>query len=259
MKAVQGNLKLLLKILLLSLLILNIPGCGGGGGSGGSGSSGGGTAGGSLITVDFESLEPGSSVEGLGTVHRHLNISTTGGNTRVIVEGALNNSYGSYGAPNDPNMNMLVGCLGAPGSGVPVSGRGKGFADYDRRHDYVFTFSPKETVRDFSVTMLDFGDFNPTMYASHEVSLTAYDAENKVVDKDTLSYKSSREPNPRSSDFGDLWYAGDACTAKTDFPNQEPGIWTFKVTGSKIVRVEFDLVTGGDTAIGFDNIQFRLD
>jgi hypothetical protein len=205
-------------------------------------------------TITFDHLYPGSSVEGLGTVHPDLSITSSSGSSVVIEEG---NPIAAYSAPND--SMIWAGCLGDPGSGLPVAGLGKGFADNSNRHDYVFTFSPGKFVEEFSVTMLDFGDYNPTGEKHHEVVLTAYDATGRVRDKDILSYDSSPEINPRTSDFGDLWYAGDACTAKVNPPNKEPGVWTFKVSGAYIVKVKFEIVSGIDPNIGFDNITFCVN
>jgi hypothetical protein len=241
--------KLLLTFLSLIVLIFTVSGCGGSDGNNNSKKISKNCA-----IVDFEHyLTAGTSVEGLGTVHPYLNISTSDGSSIVITEGAI----WAYSAPNEFNL-MWSGCIGNPGGGVPVAGYGKGFADNKRRHDYVFTFAPGTTVEEFSITMLDFGDDNPANQKYHEVALTAYNATDNVVDKDVLSYNSSTETNPRTSDFADLWYAGDACTARVDPPNKDPGVWTFKVTGANILKVKFEIVSGMDPYIGFDNISFCL-
>jgi len=240
--------KLLLKFSFPVLLIFAISGCGDS-----DSDDNGKKISKDCITVDFENLSPGTSVEGLGKVHPNLTISTVAGSSVVIAEG---DSVAAYGAPNETIMS--AGCIGKPGSGVPVIGRGKGFADTKRNHSYVFTFSPDKTVREFSITMLDFGDLNVSNQKYHEVAITAYDSADRVVDKDVLSYNSSTETNPRTSDFGDLWYAGDACTARTDTLNKEPGVWTFKVSGPNIVKVKFAIISGADPNIGFDNIRFCL-
>jgi hypothetical protein len=208
------------------------------------------------VTVNFENLTPGNSVEGLGAANSHLNIHTSGGNSRVIQEGL--STWGTYGAPSSNNQ-MTNGCLGSPGSGTPISGRGKGFADLNLKHDYIFTFGQNESVKDFSITMLDFGDLNPERKTYHEVNLRAYDSNNNIVDIDTLSYTSSSESTPRTSEYGDLMLAGDACTAKTTTINEEPGVWTFKVVGQSITRVELNIVSGIDPNIAFDTIKFTLN
>ncbi len=236
---------------LLVLPMLVFSGCGDSDCDIGCETDGGGPIPSNCVLINFENLTTGSSVEGLGKVHPDLNISTVGGTAIVIAEG---DAYNAYGAPNDAIMSE--GCIGKPGSGLPVAGRGKGFSDIRRNHNYVFMFSPDKKVTEFSVTMLDFGDLNSMGQAYHEVNLIAYDAFERIVDKDVLSYYSSTATNPRTSDFGDLWYTGDACTARAGPPNKDPGIWTFKVSGAHILKVKFMIVAGIDPNIAFDNIRF---
>jgi hypothetical protein len=208
-------------------------------------------------TLDFESLSAGAFVEGLGTIHPDLNISTTGVNSRVIVEGAM---PATYGAPNGAS-SVQNGCLGTPGAGFGTPGAGKGFADISGVHDYVFTFSSGHTVSAFSLLMLDYGDINLVHATQHEVKLVAFDAANNVVDDDKLSYTSTSATNPRSGSAGDLFFTGDACDASAG----QPGIFTFMVSGTGIVRVELQYSNNSGTPtirsdpnIGFDNVVFTL-
>ncbi len=210
------------------------------------------------FVVDFESLTPGASVEGLGIIPGapDLNIQATFGDAVVVAEG--DNSIKAYGAPNILPIFPANGCLGNPG--VLPSEYGQGFSDLESQqddgasepntHHYVFTFSPDTTVREFSITMLDYGDYNPNNATSHLVQLIAYDGGNNVVDLDQLSYNSDTALNPRSSDVGDLWFTGDACTANQG----EPGFYTFSVEAPEITRVELKFPTGIDPKIAFDNI-----
>jgi hypothetical protein len=194
------------------------------------------------VYVDFESAPHATPVEGLSTVHPLLDIYA-GGNGVVLGEGALPSTYGG-GLQSLPNL-----CLGNPGatSYGEASQYGQGFADLDKYHDYVFSFAPATTVNRFSIDMLDFGDWNPTLSAYHEVRLTAYDAEGLLVDDDVLSYASTPRVNPP-----ELGYVGDACFA---LPGQY-GNYTFEVTGAGITWVVFEIVAGIDPNIAFDNISF---
>jgi hypothetical protein len=147
------------------------------------------------------------------------------------------------------------------GSGAIANGGlavGGGFTDQTAQqnltaHLYTFTFTPGTTVTNFSLHMLDFGDFNPSLSTAHYVSMTAYNANGFVVGKQELSYTTPAEGTPRSSNiYGDLWLSGDAITAQ---PGQ-PGNWTWNVSGSGIVRVVLEFGAGFDPYVGFDNLTF---
>lgn len=169
--------------------------------------------------VDFSTLAPGESVEGLGTVNPNLNISTSSG-TAVSIATGLTPS--AFGAPNDTLVKN---------NGV---GDFAGFFDSARIHDYVFSFAPDVTIKYFSVTMLDFGDFNSIGATEHNVSLVALDSDNNVVSSDTLSFTSDGKVIPRSGSAGDLYFTGDAITAE---PGQ-PGRYSFEIFDNNISRLE---------------------
>lgn len=172
------------------------------------------------VCADFSQMPVGTSVEGLGTIHPNLNISTTG-NAIVVAE---TQEPRAYGAPNGDNS--------IPNGGVDVLLNG--FYDETKVHEYAFTFSPNVTADYFSVQMLDYGDFNPFLATQHSISLAAYDIDGNLIDVNTLSYTSSASNLPRSGSAGDLWFTGDAITSN---PGQ-PGNYTFFVSGSEIARLE---------------------
>jgi hypothetical protein len=194
------------------------------------------------VEIDFESLQQDTSVEGLGTVHALLDIDA-GGNGIVLGEGMLPSTYGG-GLENWPN-----GCLGNPGGYTygEDSQYGQGFADLDKWHDYLFSFAAGTTVSQFSITMLDFGDYNPTNSEYHEVRLAAYDADGYLVDEDVLAYESTSQLNPPEHR-----YSGDACFAQPG----DLGNYTFEVTGSGIAWVVLEITAGIDPNIAFDDIAF---
>ena len=109
------------------------------------------------VCVDFGSKAAGDSVNGLGAVHPRLYISSTN-NARVVKEGADPIAYGGnlLGINNVPNA-----CIG-PGAGFADLGAAAGNFSVDSRlHDYVFTFAPGTSVSEFSLRIVDHGDFNP--------------------------------------------------------------------------------------------------
>lgn len=172
---------------------------------------------GSIVCADFNQIELGNTVEGLGTVHPDLNISTTG-NAVAIDE---NEEPFAFQGPNDaPIPNLGV---------IPFNG----FFDEERLHNYNFSFRQGFSVDMFSIKMLDYGDRNEHFATEHEVSLVAYDVNNVVVDSDTLAYTSDTSINPRTGSAGDLFITGDAATQSGN-----PGNYTFIVEGSGIAYVE---------------------
>ena len=199
---------------------------------------------GSQILVDFESLTTGQSVEVPGAVSPYLNISTSTGQAEVIASGTGDIAYVAH-----QTARVINGCLGNPG-GYGADGGSvprRGFSDIAKGHEYTFTFANGMEVSQFSLLMLDFGDFNPDKDTYHEVDLKAYDSQGAVVDQDKLSYHTGAAQNPWS-----LRFTGDACTAQPG----EPGNFTFNVQGSGIVRVVLSIPEGKDPNIAFDNVAF---
>lgn len=189
-----------------------------------------------LAFINFTSFSAGAPVEGLGTVHPNLNITSvpwsfapscsTGA---AVIEDGNPVPYASYASPaSNPN-----GCLTAL----------KGFGDEPGCVlDYDFTFAPGVTVNCFSFRMLDYGDFFPFGGATHQVDVTAYDAANNIVDTDQLVTVG-----------GELLASGDACGASH---NGDPGNKLFTVTGAGIVKVTLRFDGFPDPNVGYDDISF---
>jgi uncharacterized repeat protein (TIGR01451 family) len=197
-----------------------------------------------IVVADFSQVAVGESVEGLGKVAPYLNIDAKGTAVK-IVEGL---SPRLYGAPND----VVVGNGGLVAGG--------GFSDFETQqavqaHRYVFTFSGG-SVSDFSLRMLDYGDWNVPKDAAHYVSMVAYDGSGVEVARQELRFTSPEVSLPRSSDiYGDLYITGDAVTAS---PGQ-PGNWTWNVSGSGITEIVLEFGVGFDPNIGFDTLSFTTE
>ena len=188
------------------------------------------------VFLGFETLVPGTSVEGLGAVHPDLNIasvawpfgpSCTVGSAAAIEEGVAT-PFAAYGtAGSFPN-----GCL----DGIHGFGDSQGCV-----LDYDFTFVPGVTVSCFSIRMLDYGDLFPFGGTTHTVTLTGYDAGNVQVSQDVLTM------------LGPVnLVSGDACTAQAS----DPGNRLFTVSGAGIVRVTLRFDAFPDPNVGFDDISF---
>jgi hypothetical protein len=198
-----------------------------------------------VVRADFSRVAAGQSVEGWDVVAPGLNIDAKG--TAVSLRAGLDPR--AYGAPND-----------APGGNAGLSASG-GFSDIPTQsalqaHLYTFTFAPGTSVNNFTLHMLDYGDWNVVSSTSHYVSLTAYNVNGVVVAKQELSFTTPAVGLPRSSDkYGDLWFTGDAVTA---LPGQ-PGNWTWNVSGNGIVRVVLEFGVGHDPNVAFDTLTFTTE
>jgi hypothetical protein len=209
--------------------------------------------------VTFEDETAGTSVVGLGTVHPMLDIQANG--DAVVIENLV--APKAYGAPSpdnfgntcledaDGNRLSLAESLSeeksAKGFGIPQS---SGFFDWA----YDFSFAPGNTVSSFSIKVFDFGDYNPSLSTSHNVSLKAYDDQNNLISTDEISFTTSAQGNPTDSvPYGNLLYgAGDACDASFG----EPGYFELAVdSATGIYRLELR-ATGQDPKVGFDSINF---
>jgi len=203
-----------------------------------------------VIYATFDDVPAGQSVEGMGKVAPYLDIKAKRQAVRVLQ--AVTPL--AYVAPNHTG----VANNGETNGGLIADG---GFADLQtvdlrEAHNYSFTFDPDITVTDFSLHMFDYGDYNPSLATSHAVVMTAYDAENHVLDLQELRYTTSPEKNPRSSDqYGDLRFTGDAVHA----PLGQPGNWFWRVSGDDIAKIVLEFTEGYDPNIAFDHLSFRRE
>jgi hypothetical protein len=212
------------------------------------------------VEVNFKTLGAGQTVEGLGTVHELLNITSSTGNAKVLLPGA---SSGTYGATEyDDNTNK-------PNSGLRNGGIDEvlgGFADFDKAHIFEFSFAEGTTVDAFSLRMLDYGDYNPGGATEHNIFLTALNSAGEQVDRFELSYESDKRVNPCGfytckDVYGNVGL-GDATWASAG----DPGLATLSVFGSGIARVLLTYENNGsrdgmasDPNIGFDTLAFNVE
>jgi hypothetical protein len=196
------------------------------------------TCGASFTYFDFESLAPGTSIEGLGALDSDLTISTlawpfgpacTVGSAAVIEEG----NVVPFVAYDTGGGTMVNGCLnGNRGFGDP----GGCVLDYD------FDFGNGALALCFGLRIVDYGDFFPFGGTNHVVQLTAYDASNTQVDQDVLTMTGPVD-----------LVLGDACTTQPGaFGNQILSVsWP---GGIKKVTLRFNAYP--DPNIGFDDLAY---
>jgi hypothetical protein len=199
-----------------------------------------------LVTADFGKVPLNQSVEGLGKVAADLNIDATGSAANVAVsirEGSGELAYISrINGDEIRNKGITNG----------------GFSDLHAKankaaHQYTFTFAPGVTVDDFSLRMLDYGDYNPSGDDDHFATMTAYDVHGIVVAQGRLSYTTEGDfsllHNTGLRDgAGDAYYADPA--------KNEPGNWTWNVSGTGITKIDLFFGPGHDSKIGFDNLSY---
>jgi len=199
----------------------------------------------SVIFANFSSISGGQSVEGLGVVAPYLNIDAKGTAVKVL-QSAQPLIY--FAPPSSGTINA-----GLAGDG--------GFSDVITKnafqaHLYTFTFAPGVSVTNFSLHMLDYGDWNPSLSTSHLVHMTAYNANGNVVSREELNYTTLAEVTPRSSSlYGDLLFNGDAVAA----PLGQPGNWIWNVSGNGIVKIVLEFGAGYDPNIAFDLLSFTTE
>jgi hypothetical protein len=202
--------------------------------------------------VDFEApLAETDVIEGAFKVHPNLTITsgpTLGPpGTATIVRTDTNPAV--YTAPSGGLRNN---CLE----------RNQGFSDVtavstSSAHRYQFDFV--QPVTEFSVRLLDFGDFNPTLARRHQVILSALCGPFFGI-ADTLFYRSNPLLQPTTSaDYPscDLQVIGDACGAQCTTA-QNPGNRTFSLNcPTGMSRVVMTFPQGHDPFIALDCLNFR--
>ncbi len=202
------------------------------------------------VTADYSSVPVGEFIEGLGVVAPDLNIDAKG-TAKRIAAGGPPAAYGAI-SPSGPVMNGGLSPLGG------------GFTDLDAHavkgaHHYAFVFTTP--IKDFSLHMLDFGDYNPTLSTTHTVIMVASRADNSQADQQVLTYTTPAMGSPTSSDkYGNLRISGDALlglTASCSGTSGCPGDWLWHMSSTTgFTRVRLDFTAGWDPNVGFDKLTY---
>jgi len=240
-----------------------------------------------LTVIDFTKIANGASIEGLGTLDSRLDIQAPIGQGVRIVDGQYLPCL-TPGCTPTPADRVHVGNVNQgefPGTLPPgtttefLSHRGigpqGGFADSLARdvarnntgpNDFTFQIAPGWAARSFSITLLDFGDNDPMLAKSGSVTWTAYDSVGAVVTQQVLKITIDPDlanPNRATYDFpvGSFTRPGEN-TATSMNPQtqadatalpQEPGNFTFNLTGPGITRVAVSWSNDGFASKGNRN------
>ena len=189
---------------------------------------------------DFSGFEVGQSIEGLGTVHELLNIDAIYGNGIALFPDQGHTAYGAYNADtgrhSDKNGSLNLG----------------GFADKQKKNAFSFTFAEGIKVSEFSLNMLDYGDWNPNGASWHQVSLTAYNALGTILSQDVIEHQTQAGRTVGLE--GDAAFTTDA---------NRFGSTLLSVMGEDITKVELTFDNNGgregyssDPNVGFDFVSF---
>lgn len=213
--------------------------------------------------ADFSSFEPGESVEGMGTVLPGLEIKAGYDEAVAVFEGTDPRIYQAPNPNIDPDQEPVKNWgLGLAKSDGTSNG---GFADAkaskdDTAQSFTFTFAEGVTVSEFSLRMMDFGDFNPTNSTSHYAEMRAYDENDDEVDAQVLDYSSNGERvSPVTEEYGDLITNGDAYSTVDDGMTPDLGRYTWTMEGQRITRIELSFGEGYDPDVAFDDLCFTTD
>ncbi len=195
--------------------------------------------------ADFNKVPVGSSVQGMGVVAPNVNITALYSAVHLRA-GAQPKVYAA--APNNTIINGGIDTL--------TDGFGDVQAHLKREAPrFTFTFQPGLTVTDFSLHMVDFGDWNPTDATQHVVVMRAFNASNALVAHQVLSYTTPPRTAPLTSSlYGNLQVNGDALTA----PAGMPGNWTWHVSGVGITRVVLIVGAGQDPNFALDGLYVKF-
>ena len=210
-------------------------------------------------SANFAVYPPSTSVKGMDKVVTGLDIESldTTHEVEVIAPDVLPKAYdagsGTINAGLDPGFGGF--------SDVTAAGANPGKPG--AVHHYIFNFA--KPVSNFTLRMLDFGDFNPPVNGQfatdHSVTIQAFSdrigSSNALVDQQSLQYSTkceTKDPmNPTCSDlYGDLQITGDAVLSA----GGKPGNWIWHVSGPGILMVKLDEGMGFDPNIGFDLLSF---
>jgi hypothetical protein len=210
---------------------------------------------GQATTASAAPAAPGESVVGQGKLPGapELIVGQSGGNDVLAV--AAGTSPAAFGGGP---QNLTNACL--PAGGFVDIGSGT-FAASTRKHQYSFSFPTGTTVTQFSLRLSDWGDFLPNGAAPDgalAATLAGYDAAGDQVAASTFTFHSasSAVTHRPSLEFGDLFIAGDACSAS----DGQPGNARFEITGQGIARVEFSFANlpSTDPLVALSSVGYTL-
>ncbi len=206
----------------------------------------------SYTVDDFSQFGAGESIEGMGTVHELLDIDAIYGEAVAIFEGgAKAEGEAGWGVKENDTWSYQSNTGTRINGGTYLGGFSEvGTSKNSRNNSFRFTFKDGFVASDFSLLMLDYGDYNAFGAGEHNVYLTAFSGDEEVS-------QSVLSGNGKENQ-------GDA-TAGTDSSATRFGRTNLSVQGEGITHVEltFDFMKGDnlneksfDPFLGFDSLSF---
>ncbi|NEQ47063.1 MAG: PEP-CTERM sorting domain-containing protein [Leptolyngbya sp. SIOISBB] len=204
----------------------------------------------SYTVDDFSQFSAGESIEGMGTVHELLDIDAIYGEAVAIFEGgAKAEGEAGWGVKESDTWSYQSNTGTRINGGTHLGGFSEvGTNKNSRNNSFRFTFKEGFVASEFSLLMLDYGDYNAFGAGEHNVYLTAFSGDQQVG-QNSLS--------------GNGGVGGNGDATKVD--NDNFGRTNLSVQGEGITHVEltFDFMKGDnlneksfDPFLGFDSLSF---
>ncbi|GAB4141337.1 MAG: hypothetical protein Fur0024_3350 [Patescibacteria group bacterium] len=178
-----------------------------------------------MTCIDFSKFSAGTSIEGQNKISDFLTIKTSTGKGKIVKEGIIPQAYI---VPKRSRYYKTNGCLNS------------GFADIgnasEKQHSYEFIFSEGIEVNNFSLKLLDYGDWNPFGAKNSSVKMVGFNKNGEIVATEGFDFNSKTRTLTNGQVFN-----GGACEDAEGLP----GNYKFNLEGEKIVRVTLSFKNDG--------------
>ena len=211
----------------------------------------------SYVVDDFTQFSAGESIEGMGKVHELLNIQATGQNgeedaVAVFSGGAQTTDSEFWGLTQGDAWSYQSNDQDAGGNringGMNLGGFSVGSKDKSRVNSFLFELKEGFLASEFSLLMLDYGDYDAFGAGEHNVYLTAYSGDQQVS-QDSLSGSGKESGGDATA------YSSNSPFGRTNLSVQGEGITSVELT--------FDYMKNGSTFdksfdpfLGIDSLSF---
>jgi hypothetical protein len=211
-----------------------------------------------VVESDVVSFDVVKSLVGANTIADGVYLDASGGINPIFnlyypfVPGE---GIAAYGANLNGVLNVHNACLpdnyGFSDGGTYDSN----YWNLTRLHDYKYSFDENYVVHDFSLHMIDWGDYLPygkNIEEEYWVAMQAHAADGTVLDRDQFTFHTTDGTwNNRMTEYGSTSHLGDACESKIG----DMGNYVFFVESAEVpiayVTIKFKDFASMDPNIGF--------
>jgi hypothetical protein len=205
-------------------------------------------------------VTPGESVVGAKKILEHLRIETSGGNDVIYISSENGSATGAYGGNLNGILNIHNACLPKK-FGIADLGESFDSLYTTKKHQYEFDLIGNAEAKNFSLSVVDWGDFLPYGACPNDhcgMTMTAYNKDKNIVDTVEMFFTSSDTYVKKNTlEYGHTRIVSDACTASVG----QPGNFTLTVNGSGIKRVTLKPTNPQsiDPHIAISDLSFELE